>query len=171
MQPVAINGSVHDESSLINQQQHAHTYISEPATQEQFVQEPDPEVVSEQQQAEEEAQIPVEESQEQPEVESEQHSISEPQPDVQAPTPTANNSGPKTYATLVKSFANATGATSPQAPKPSVSPVSLIYALPGVRGSRQSDLIRFLLHFRSPRSRINVWTIECQRLLLVQDQF
>jgi hypothetical protein len=35
-----------------------------------------------------------------------------------------NNNGPKTYANLVKSFPNV-GSTSPQVPKPSISPVHI----------------------------------------------
>ncbi|XP_012283370.1 ras GTPase-activating protein-binding protein 2 isoform X2 [Orussus abietinus] len=142
MQPVTINGSIHEEAPLIAQQPlqqpqqqappataplqpqhppHSHTYIPEPVPQEQFPQESDTSA-EQQQQAEEEPQVQVEESHEQPEAETFPATAPEPEPEHPVAAATTNSSGPKTYANLVKSFSNAAGATSPQAPKLSMSP-------------------------------------------------
>lgn len=131
-----LNGSVHEEASLINQppplqQQQPpppppvqqHQYIAaEPAAQTQFVKEKELDSNSEQQpQVEDEQQVQTEERTEK--VETEAASIKESEPERQVPNNTVSNNGPKTYANLVKSFPSTTGATSPQTPKLPMSPV------------------------------------------------
>lgn len=135
-----LNGTVHEE--VINQQApqqqqqqppppppaQQHPYIAEPAAQAQFVQEPELSNGEQpQQQSENEPQPQTEERNEQPETEAFTASAQETEPEHQVSSATVNSSGPKTYANLVKSFSSATtGATSPQAPKLSMSPVSFV---------------------------------------------
>lgn len=140
--PPVINGSVHEDASLIGQQplqqsipppqqplqpQQQPQYISEPVVQEQFTQEAEVDTSNEQQPIKEEAHSTPNESHEHVETENfstpatdvgpQEHSLS-------APTSTSN-SGPKTYANLVKSsFPGSQGLTNPQPPKISMSPVS-----------------------------------------------
>lgn len=96
-------------------------HITEPATQ--CTQETELNSSSEQQQKnEDEQQIQAEDNCDQPE--KEVLSVQEPEPEHQVSSTNSNSSGPKTYANLVKSFPSTTGATSPQAPKLSTSPVS-----------------------------------------------
>ncbi|EZA61417.1 hypothetical protein DMN91_004218 [Ooceraea biroi] len=131
-----LNGTVHEE--VINQQPpqqqqqqppplppaQQHQYIAEPTAPSQFVQEAELNGSSEQQQqtGENEPQAPTEERNEQAETETFTASAQETEPEHQVANTTVNNSGPKTYANLVKSFPSTTGATSPQAPKISMSP-------------------------------------------------
>jgi len=133
-----LNGTVHEE--VINQQApqqqqqppppppaQQHPYIAEPTTQSQFVQEAELSNGEQpQQQSENEPQTQTEERNEQPETEAFTATAQETEPEHQVSNTTVNSSGPKTYATLVKSFPSATGATSPQAPKLSMSPVSFV---------------------------------------------
>ncbi|XP_015588454.1 ras GTPase-activating protein-binding protein 2 isoform X2 [Cephus cinctus] len=137
MQPV-INGSVHEETPLISQQQqqplppqpqqqqqqqHSHSYIAENTTQESFSQETESDATADQQQqVDEETQPQAEESQEQVKADPFAPSAPEAEPEQPLPITNTNSSGAKTYANLVKSFPSATGATSPQAPKLSMSP-------------------------------------------------
>lgn len=132
-----MNGTVHEEviTQQAPQQQQPpppppaqqHPYIAEPTAQSQFVQEAELSNGEQpQQQSENEPQAQTEERNEQPETEAFTASAQETEPEHQVSNTTVN-SGPKTYATLVKSFSNATtGATSPQAPKLSMSPVSFV---------------------------------------------
>lgn len=134
-----LNGTVHEEviSQQAPQQQQQqppalppaqqHQYIAEPTAQSQFVQEAELNGSSEQQPqaTENEPQAPTEERSEQPETENFTPSAPEAEPEHPVVNTTVNSSGPKTYATLVKSFPSSTGATSPQAPKLSLSPVSV----------------------------------------------
>ncbi|KAL0105575.1 hypothetical protein PUN28_015807 [Cardiocondyla obscurior] len=132
-----LNGTVHEE--VINQQApqqqqqqqppppppaQQHPYIAEPTTQSQFVQEGElSNGEQQQQQSENEPQAQAEERNEQPETETFPASVQETESEHQMSSTTINSSGPKTYATSVKSFSSAiTGATSPQAPKLSMSP-------------------------------------------------
>ncbi|KOC71064.1 Ras GTPase-activating protein-binding protein 2 [Habropoda laboriosa] len=135
-----LNGSVHEEAPLINQQPpqqqqqqqqqtppppaQQHQYITEPTTQTQFVQETelDTTTAEQQQQTENEPQTQSSENREQPEAESFTASVQESEPEHQVTNTSVTSSGPKTYANLVKSFPSTTGATSPQAPKLSISP-------------------------------------------------
>jgi len=133
-----LNGTVHEE--VINQQApqqqqqppppppaQQHQYIAEPTTPSQFVQEAELSNGEQpQQQSENEPQTQTEERNEQPETEAFTATAQETEPEHQVSNTTVNSSGPKTYATLVKSFPSATGATSPQAPKLSMSPVSFV---------------------------------------------
>lgn len=133
-----LNGTVHEE--VINQQPpqqqpppppaQQHAYITEPTTQSQFVQETElsngEQQQQPQQQVESEPQTQTEERNDQPETEVFTASAQETEPEHQVSNTTVNNSGPKTYANLVKSFPSTTSATSPQAPKLSMSPVSII---------------------------------------------
>lgn len=134
-----LNGTVHEE--VLNQQPpqqqqqpppppaQQHPYITEPTTQSQFVQEAElsnGEQQQQPQQVESEPQTQTEERNEQPETEAFTATAQEAEPEHQVSNTTVNNSGPKTYANLVKSFPSTTSATSPQAPKLSMSPVSII---------------------------------------------
>lgn len=137
-----LNGTVHEE--VINQQPpqqqqqppppppaQQHPYITEPTAQSQFVQESElsngeQQQQQQQQQVESEPQTQTEERNDQPEAEAFTASAQEAEPEHQVSNTTVNNSGPKTYANLVKSFPSTTNATSPQAPKLSMSPVSVI---------------------------------------------
>lgn len=136
-----LNGTVHEE--VINQQApqqqqqqppppppaQQHPYIAEPTAQSQFVQEAELSNGEQpQQQSENEPQAQTEERNEQPETEAFIVPAQETEPEHQVSSATVNNSGPKTYANLVKSSfpVSATGATSPQAPKLSMSPVSFV---------------------------------------------
>lgn len=134
-----LNGTVHEE--VINQQPpqqqqpppppaQQHPYITEPTTQSQFVQEAElsngEQQQQPQQQVESEPQTQTEERNDQPETEAFTASAQEAEPEHQVSNTTVNNSGPKTYANLVKSFPSTTNATSPQAPKLSMSPVSIV---------------------------------------------
>ncbi|KAJ8670755.1 hypothetical protein QAD02_002014 [Eretmocerus hayati] len=131
MQQVTINGSVHEESSIISQQplqqqtlqqQQPQQYIAEPTNQEQF-----------QRESEQNSQ-----QQQQPSVKNETQSVSEThehqetdntyapanqeaEHEHQHSMQNTSSSGPKTYANLVKSFPSV-GTTSPQIPKPSITP-------------------------------------------------
>ena len=142
--PPVINGSVHEDASLIGQQplqqsipppqqsmqpQQQPQYINEPVLQEQFTQESEVNSSSDPISVKEEAHSTPNDSHEQEEVEN----FSAPATDVgnqehpvNAPTST-NNSGPKTYANLVKSFPGSQGLTNPQAPKMSMSPVCIFF--------------------------------------------
>ncbi|XP_011688716.1 PREDICTED: ras GTPase-activating protein-binding protein 2 [Wasmannia auropunctata] len=131
-----LNGTVHEE--VINQQApqqqqqppppppaQQHPYIAEQTAQSQFVQEAELSNGEQpQQQSESEPQAQAEERNEQPETEAFTASAQETEPEHQVSSAAVNSSGPKTYATLVKSFPTGvtTGATSPQAPKLSMSP-------------------------------------------------
>ncbi|KMQ95685.1 ras gtpase-activating protein-binding protein 2 [Lasius niger] len=133
-----LNGTVHEE--VINQQPpqqqqqppppppaQQHPYITEPTAQSQFVQESElsngeQQQQQQQQQVESEPQTQTEERNDQPEAEAFTASAQEAEPEHQVSNTTVNNSGPKTYANLVKSFPSTTNATSPQAPKLSMSP-------------------------------------------------
>ncbi|XP_011882052.1 PREDICTED: ras GTPase-activating protein-binding protein 2 isoform X2 [Vollenhovia emeryi] len=133
-----LNGTVHEE--VINQQApqqqqqqqppppppaQQHPYIAEPTAQSQFVQEAELSN-GEQQQSENEPQAQTEERSEPTEAETFVASVQETEAEHQVSSTTVNSSGPKTYANLVKSFSSAaTGATSPQAPKLSMSPPPL----------------------------------------------
>ncbi|XP_076686204.1 ras GTPase-activating protein-binding protein 2 [Andrena cerasifolii] len=135
-----LNGSVHEETPLINQQApqqpqqqqqqppppqpaQQHQYITEPTSQTQFVQETELDSTAEQQpQAESEPQAQTNETREQPEAETFTPSAQESEPEQPVSNTNVTSSGPKTYANLVKSFPSTTGATSPQAPKLSMSP-------------------------------------------------
>lgn len=136
-----LNGTVHEE--VINQQPpqqqqqppppppaQQHPYITEPTTQTQFVQEAElsngEQQQQQNQQLENEPQTQTEERNDQPEAEAFTASVQEVEPEHQVSNTTVNNSGPKTYANLVKSFPSTNSATSPQAPKLSMSPVSVI---------------------------------------------
>lgn len=134
-----LNGSVHEEASLINQQPppqqqqppppppaQQHQYIATEATaQSQFVKETERDSNGEQQQqGEEEQQAQTEERNEKTEPET--VLVKEAEPERQVSNNAVNSNGPKTYANLVKSFPSTTGATSPQTPKLPVSPVSFI---------------------------------------------
>lgn len=134
-----LNGTVHEE--VINQQApqqqqqppppppaQQHPYIAEPTAQSQFVQEAElSNGEQQQQQSENEPQTQTEERNEQSETETFTVSAQETEPEHQVSSTTVNSSGPKTYANLVKSFpSTTTGATSPQAPKLSMSPVSFV---------------------------------------------
>lgn len=147
-----LNGSVHEEAPLINQQPppppqqqqqqqqpqqqpppppaQQHQYITEPTSQTQFVQEaeldPAAEQQQQQQQTENEPQAQSNESREQPDAETFTASVQESEPEHQVANTSVTSSGPKTYANLVKSFPSTTGATSPQAPKLSMSPVCIL---------------------------------------------
>lgn len=135
-----LNGTVHEE--VINQQPpqqqqqppppppaQQHPYITEPTTQSQFVQEAElsngEQQQQQQQQVESEPQTQTEERNDQPESEAFTASAQETEPEHQVSNTTVN-SGVKTYANLVKSFPSTTSATSPQAPKLSMSPVSVV---------------------------------------------
>ncbi|KAL6427673.1 hypothetical protein ACFW04_008851 [Cataglyphis niger] len=132
-----LNGTVHEE--VINQQPpqqqqqppppppaQQHPYITEPTTQTQFVQEAElsngEQQQQQNQQLENEPQTQTEERNDQPEAEAFTASAQEVEPEHQVSNTTVNNSGPKTYANLVKSFPSTNSATSPQAPKLSMSP-------------------------------------------------
>ncbi|KAH0953063.1 hypothetical protein HN011_002041 [Eciton burchellii] len=133
-----LNGTVHEE--VINQQPpqqqqqqqqqpslppaQPHQYIAEPAAQSQFVQEAELNGSNEQQQQASEPQTATEERNEQPEAETFTASTQEAEPEPhQVANTTVSNSGPKTYANLVKSFPSSSGAsTSPQTSKLSISP-------------------------------------------------
>lgn len=135
-----LNGSVHEETSLINQsppqqqqqqQQQApppppaqqHQYINESSPQTQFVPETELDSSAEQQQQpENEPQNQSNESRDQPETETFNATAQDSEPEHQVSNTNVTSSGPKTYANLVKSFPSTTGATSPQAPKLSMSP-------------------------------------------------
>lgn len=143
-----LNGSVHGETTLINQpqpqpqqqqqqqqppppppvqqqqqQQQQHQYIAEPAAQTPFVQEAETGTAVEQQPStEEEPQAQAEETQEQTETETFPATAQESEPEHQVSNTNVSSSGPKTYANLVKSFPSATATPSPQAPKISMSP-------------------------------------------------
>ncbi|XP_031849751.1 ras GTPase-activating protein-binding protein 2 [Nomia melanderi] len=137
-----LNGSVHEETPLISQpppppqqqqqqQQQPpppppaqqHQYINESSSQTQFVQEAELDNSAEQQQqTESEAQTQSTENREQPETETFNTTTQESEPEHQVSNTNVTSSGPKTYANLVKSFPSTTGATSPQAPKLSMSP-------------------------------------------------
>lgn len=136
-----LNGTVHEE--VINQQApqqqqqqppppppaQQHPYIAEPTAQSQFVQEAELSNGEQpQQQTENEPQAQTEERNEQPETETFTVSAQETEPEHQVSSAAVNSSGPKTYANLVKaSFpGSTTSATSPQAPKLSMSPVNFI---------------------------------------------
>ena len=147
--PPVINGSVHEDASIIGQQQPQQSipppqqpaqpqqqpqYINEPVVQEQFTQETDVNTSSEQPQVKEEIHSPPNESHEQSETENFSTPVAEGGQDNSTTTPAnTNSSGPKTYANLVKSFpasqTSQAGFTSPQAPKLSMSPVGFYYAL------------------------------------------
>ncbi|XP_061932998.1 ras GTPase-activating protein-binding protein 2 [Apis cerana] len=140
-----LNGSVHEETPLINQQPppaqqqqqqqqqqpppppaQQHQYITETTSQTQFVQETELDSTTEQQQqTENEPQVQSNETREQPETETFTTSVQESEPEHQVANTNVTSSGPKTYANLVKSFPSTTGATSPQAPKLSMSPPPL----------------------------------------------
>jgi len=105
-----------------------HQYIAEPAAQSQFVQEAELNGSNEQQQQASEPQTATEERNEQPEAETFTASTQEAEPEHQVANTTVSNSGPKTYANLVKSFPSSSGAsTSPQTSKLSISPVSISF--------------------------------------------
>ncbi|XP_034184658.1 ras GTPase-activating protein-binding protein 2 isoform X1 [Osmia lignaria lignaria] len=136
-----LNGSVHEETPLIAQQQpqqqqqqqqqqqppppppaQQNQYITESTSQTEFVQETEMDVAAEPQQpAESEAQPQTNETQP-PEADPYASSAPESEPEHQVSNTNVTSSGPKTYANLVKSFPSTTGATSPQAPKLSMSP-------------------------------------------------
>ena len=138
MQQVTINGSVHEDSSIISQQplqqpqqqlpplqqqQQQQPYITEQTTQEQFQPESEQDVLSQQQQQQPiktESHPTSEETNEQPETE-EGYTPSTPETETehQVSSPNTISSGPKTYANLVKC---SVGTTSPQVPKPPMSP-------------------------------------------------
>lgn len=136
-QQVTLNGSVHEDSSIISQQplqplpMQQPQYISDPSSQEQYQQESEQDSGSQQQQ-------------QQAIIKTEPHSVSEetneqPQPDQNYTssvpetesehqiTSQNTNTGPKTYANLVKSFPSVASTTTPQIPKPPNSPVSNMY--------------------------------------------
>ncbi|XP_032680732.1 ras GTPase-activating protein-binding protein 2 isoform X1 [Odontomachus brunneus] len=130
-----LNGSVHEEASLMNQQPppqqqqppppppaQQHQYIAEPTAQSQFVKEKEHDGNGEQQkqQSEDEQQTPTEERTEKPEAET--SSPKEVEPERPVSNVAVNSNGPKTYANLVKSYPSTTGATSPQTPKLPASP-------------------------------------------------
>ncbi|XP_076636626.1 ras GTPase-activating protein-binding protein 2 [Colletes latitarsis] len=136
-----LNGSVHEETPLISQQPpppqqqqqqqqppppppaQQHQYITEPTSQTQFVQETQLDSATEQQpETENEPQTQTNEIHDQPETETFTASVQESEPEPQVSNASVTSSGPKTYANLVKSFPSTTGATSPQAPKLSMSP-------------------------------------------------
>lgn len=131
-----LNGSVHEETPLINQQPpqqqqqqppppalaQQHQYMAEPTAQTQFVQESELDAAIEQQQVDNEPQAQTNETHEQTEPEAFNTSVPESEPEHQVSNTSVTSSGPKTYANLVKSFPSSTGATSPQAPKLSMSP-------------------------------------------------
>lgn len=132
-----LNGSVHEEASLMNQQPppqqqqppppppaQQHQYIADSAAQSQFVKEKEHDGNGEQQkqQSEDEQQISTEERTEKPETET--SSLKEVEPERSISNTAVNSNGPKTYANLVKSYPTSTGATSPQTPKLPASPVS-----------------------------------------------
>lgn len=131
-----LNGNVHEEVQLNQQQpqvqppspqtQQQHQYIAEPTAQSQVVQETElngeQQQQPQQQQSDNEPQTQTEERNDQQETETFNASAQETEPEHQASNVTVNNSGPKTYANLVKSFPSSGGATSPQAPKLSMSP-------------------------------------------------
>jgi len=137
---------VHEESTVLNQvinqqasqqqQQQPpslppsqpHQYIGEPAAQSQFVQEAELNGNNEQQQQASEPQTTTEERNEPPEAETFTASTQETEPEHQVANTTVSNSGPKTYANLVKSFpSNSAANTSPQTSKLSISPVSISF--------------------------------------------
>lgn len=130
---MTINGSVHDENSTISQQSiqqkqsslQQQQYISETASQDQFQQENEPNSQQQQQSIKTEVHTSEDVHQEQ---ESEQNyviSSAGSDTDNQSSSQNMSNSGPKTYANLVKSFPSA--GTSPQVSKSqvSISPVSI----------------------------------------------
>lgn len=133
MQPT-INGSVHDDASLIGQQQPSippqqiqqqqqPQYINEPVVQEQFNQETEMNSSNEQQQSKEEAHSSPTEGFEQSEVESFSTPAAEVGQDHSMAAPTnTSNSGPKTYANLVKSFPGSQTVMTNPPPKMSMSP-------------------------------------------------
>lgn len=138
MTPV-INGSVHEDASLINQQQQQQPSIPlpqqpvqtqqpqyvEPVVQEQFSQETETTSATEPQQVTEDEHSQSVESIEQTETEK----FSTPTAEIVQESSPANtsNSGPKTYANLVKSFASSQATlTNTQPQKMSMSPVSFI---------------------------------------------
>lgn len=154
-----LNGSVHEETPLINQQSsqqpqqqqqqppppqpaQQHQYITEPASQTQFVPETELDTATEQQQPpENEPQTQTNETREQPETET-FAAAQESEPEHPVSDTNVTSSGPKTYATLVKSFPSSTGATSPQAPKLSMSPVYYNYNV--LQLQHLSSMIKFL---------------------------
>ncbi|XP_011505491.1 PREDICTED: ras GTPase-activating protein-binding protein 2 isoform X2 [Ceratosolen solmsi marchali] len=123
MQQVTINGSVHEDSSIISQQPLQQQpplpqqYMAEPNNQEQFQSESEQDSVSQQQQSIKTDSHPTsEEINEQPEIDQNYtQSTPETETEHQISSQNINNSGPKTYANLVKSFPNV-GSTSPQPP-------------------------------------------------------
>lgn len=100
-------------------------YISEPASQEQYQPENEQDSQQSQQMAlKTEPHSVSEETIEQPQTDqSYTSSIPENETDHQV-TSQNTNTGPKTYATLVKSFPSVGSTTSPQIPKPPTSPVN-----------------------------------------------
>lgn len=138
MQQVTINGSVHEDSSIISQQPVQPQYITEPTSQEQqYQQESEQDSVSQSQQQPQVSKIDphsavieeVHEQQQQQQDVGQNYSSSAPEAESEHQISSQNtNTGPKTYATLVKSFPNV-GSTSPQVPKPSITPVNKIYML------------------------------------------
>ncbi|XP_015181642.1 PREDICTED: ras GTPase-activating protein-binding protein 2 isoform X1 [Polistes dominula] len=148
-----LNGTVHEETTLINQQpqpqpqqqppppppvqqqqqqqpqqQPPHQYIAEPTAQIQFAQETETDTAAEKPTStEEEPQAQPAETQEQTEAETTYSATtqeSEPERQVSPNTTNISSSGPKTYANLVKSFPSSNSTPSPQVPKISMSPVS-----------------------------------------------
>lgn len=131
MQPV-INGSVHEETPLMNQQQgtqgqpQTHQYTNEPAGQDQFSTEQELDGTSDlpQQQTDEDSQNQIDESQEQTESESFTGTGRETESE-QTSAANANSNKPKTFANLFNSsYSSSLPPPNQQPPKTSVSPVS-----------------------------------------------
>ncbi|KAL7306289.1 hypothetical protein TKK_0001720 [Trichogramma kaykai] len=124
---VTINGSVHEDSSIIAQQPHQQPqslqqqYATEKSNEESFQSESEHSGTNQQQTIKTDSHVASEESHEPSETEQNYiPSVSETEPD-QLSMQNVMSNGPKTYANLVKSFPTV-GTTSPQTPKPSLSP-------------------------------------------------
>ena len=132
IQPV-INGSVHEETPLINQQPalqpQQNQYIKNEAVEsEQFNQEPENDATDDQQQqGEDEPQGPTVDSSEPADSDANFSTSSGREPEVE-PTSVANSSKPKTFANLfAPSFSTPLPQPAAQPPKASVSPVRVSY--------------------------------------------
>ncbi|CAB0032462.1 unnamed protein product [Trichogramma brassicae] len=124
---VTINGSVHEDSSIIAQQplqqpqSLQQQYATEKSNEESFQSESEHSGTNQQQTIKTDSHVASEESHEPSETEQNYiSSVPETEPD-QLSMQNVMSNGPKTYANLVKSFPTV-GTTSPQTPKPSISP-------------------------------------------------